>query len=42
VAKVSVPVKKTEKTVDVFSIEIDKDMTIHMGWGDIVLSIPVE
>ena len=42
VAKVSVPVKKTEETVDVFSIAIDKDMTIHMGWGDIVLSIPVE
>ena len=41
-AKVSVPVKKTEETVDVFSIAIDKDMTIHMGWGDIVLSIPVE
>ena len=42
VAKVSVPVKKTEETVDVFSIVIDKDMTIHMGWGDAILSIPVE
>ena len=42
VAKVSVPVKKSDKTIDLFSIVIDKDMTIHMGWGDVVLSIPVK
>ena len=42
VAKVSVPVKKSEKIIDLFSIVIDKDMTIHMGWGDVILSIPVK
>lgn len=42
VAKVSVPVKKSEKIMDLFSIVIDKDMTIHMGWGDVILSIPVK
>lgn len=38
----SVPVKKSDKTIDLFSIVIDKDMTIHMGWGDVILSIPVK
>ena len=42
VAKVTIPVKKSEKIIDVFSIVIDKDMTIHMGWGDVILSIPVQ
>ena len=42
VAKVSIPVKKSEKIIDLFSIVIDKDMTIHMGWGDVILSIPVK
>ncbi len=42
VARVSVPVKKSEKIIDLFSIVIDKDMTIHMGWGDVILSIPVK
>ncbi|MGB1168576.1 MAG: DUF2911 domain-containing protein [Flavobacteriaceae bacterium] len=42
VAKVTIPVKKSEEIIDVFSIIIDKDMTIHMGWGDVILSIPVQ
>ena len=42
VARVSVPVKKSEETLDLFSIVIDNEMTIHMGWGDVILSIPVE
>lgn len=42
VAKVTIPIKKSEEIIDVFSIVIDKDMTIHMGWGDVILSIPVQ
>ncbi len=42
VAKVTIPVKKSEEIIEVFSIVIDKDMTIHMGWGDVILSIPVK
>ena len=42
VAKVTIPVKKSEEIIDIFSIVIDKDMTIHMGWGDVILSIPVQ
>ena len=42
VAKVTIPIKKSDEIIDVFSIVIDKDMTIHMGWGDVILSIPVQ
>tara|TARA_B100000795_G_C22761058_1_gene423616 strand:+ start:987 stop:1517 length:531 start_codon:yes stop_codon:yes gene_type:complete len=42
VAKVTVPVKKSEESVEVFSIIIDKNMTIHMGWANIILSVPVK
>ena len=42
VAKVTIPVKQTEGNLDVFSIAIDEDMTINMGWGTILISIPVQ
>ena len=42
VAKVTIPVKQTEENLDVFSIAIDEDMTINMGWGSTLISIPVQ
>ena len=42
VAKVTIPVKQTEENLDVFSIAIDEDMTIKMGWGTTLISIPVQ
>ena len=42
VAKVTIPVKKIEENLDVFSIAIDEDMTINMGWGTTLISIPVQ
>ena len=42
VAKVTIPVKQTEENLDVFSIAIDEDMTINMGWGNTLISIPVQ
>ena len=42
VAKVTIPVKQTEENLDVFSIAIDEDMTINMGWGTTLISIPVQ
>jgi len=42
VAKVTTPVKQTEENLDVFSIAIDEDMTINMGWGTTLISIPVQ
>ena len=42
VAKVTIPVKQTEENLDVFSIAIDEDMTINMGWGTTLICIPVQ
>lgn len=42
VARITLPVKKLETNIEIFSIVIDKDMTIHIGWGDILVSIPVQ
>ena len=42
VAKVTIPIKQTEENLDVFSIAIDEDMTINMGWGTTLISIPVQ
>ncbi|MDB4709103.1 DUF2911 domain-containing protein [Flavobacteriaceae bacterium] len=42
VAKVTIPVKQTEENWDVFSIAIDEDMTINLGWGTTLISIPVQ
>ena len=40
IAKVTIPVKQTEENLDVFSIAIDEDMTINLGWGTTLISIP--
>jgi hypothetical protein len=42
VVKVTSPITKPKETIEVFSITIDKDMTIHMGWGDVIVSVPVK
>ena len=42
IAKVTIPVKQTEENLDVFSIAIDEDMTINLGWGTTLISIPVQ
>ena len=42
VAKVTIPIKQTEENLNVFSIAIDEDMTINMGWGTTLISIPVQ
>ena len=42
IAKVTIPIKQTEENLDVFSIAIDEDMTINLGWGTTLISIPVQ
>ncbi len=42
VVAIEVPVKKVKEPIEAFSISIDKEMTIHMGWGNVVISIPVQ
>ncbi len=41
VARVTAPVKASEKSIEEFSIVIDEDMTIHMGWANVIVSVPV-
>ena len=42
VVRVTVPVKKHNKTIEAFSIAIDEEMTIHMAWGNIIVSVDVD
>ena len=42
VLRVVVPVKKAKESIEAFSISIDDQMTIHMGWGETIVSIPVK
>lgn len=42
VLRVVLPVTKSEESIEIFSISIDDQMTIHMGWGETIVSIPVK
>jgi len=42
IATIVVPVTRAKESIEVFSISIDKEMTIHMGWGESIVSIPVK
>ncbi len=42
VLRVVLPVTKAEESIEIFSISIDDQMTIHMGWGETIVSIPVK
>ena len=33
---------KAEKNVEAFSMMFDKDMTLKMGWGNTVISVPIK
>lgn len=42
VARVAAKVSESEKSIEAFSMTIDDDMTIHMGWGNTIVSVPVK
>lgn len=42
VVRVSGAVAKSEKNIEAFSILFDKEMTLKMGWGNIVVSVPIQ
>ena len=42
VVRVTVPVKEHNQTLEAFSIAIDDEMTIHMSWGNIIVSVDVD
>lgn len=42
VLRVTAPVKKNDQEIEAFSIAIDEEMTIHMAWGNIIVSVDVD
>ena len=42
VVRVSGTVSTSAKSIEAFSILIDSDMTLKMGWGNTVVSVPVK
>lgn len=42
VARAKGKVSKSEKPIEAFSISIDDDMVVHMGWGNTIVSVPVK
>jgi hypothetical protein len=42
VVRVSGTVSRSEKSIEAFSILIDSDMTLKMGWGNTVVSVPIK
>ena len=42
IARVTVPVTKADKTFEEFTMAFGDDMTMHMAWGDILVSVPVK
>jgi hypothetical protein len=41
VVRVTGTVSKAEEPIEAFSVLFDKDMTLKMGWGDTVVSVPI-
>ena len=42
VIRVSGKTTKAEKNIEAFSMIFDKDMTLKMGWGNTVISVPIK
>ena len=42
VIRVSGKVTKTEKNIEAFSMMFDKNMSLKMGWGKTIISVPIE
>ena len=42
VARVSGTVSKSEKTIEEFSMMFGEDMTLHMGWGETIVSVSIK
>lgn len=41
-ARVKGTVSSSDKTIEEFSIAFGEDMTLHMGWGNTVVSVPIK
>ena len=45
VVRVTAPVKKSEKTIEAFSIAFNDEnnnVTMYLGWGNVIVSVPIK
>lgn len=42
VARVKGTVSKSDKEIEAFSVAFGDDMTLHMGWADTIVSVPIK
>lgn len=42
IVRVAGKVSESEKNIEAFSMMFDKNMTLHMGWGKIIVSVPIK
>lgn len=45
VVRVTAPVKKSEKTIEAFSIAFNgenNNVTMYLGWGNVIVSVPIK
>lgn len=42
VLRVSAKTTKTEENIEAFSMMFDKNMTLKMGWGNTIISVPIK
>ena len=42
VVRVAGAISKADKNIEAFSMMFDDDMTLKMGWGDTVISVPIK
>lgn len=42
VARVTVPVTTNKENLEAFSMAFGDDMTLHMGWGNLRVSVPIQ
>ena len=42
VIRVTGSISKAGKNIEAFSMMFDSDMTLKMGWGDTIISVPIK
>ena len=42
VVRVAGVISKADKNIEAFSMMFDSDMTLKMGWGDTIISVPIK
>ena len=42
IARVTVPVTKSEEVIEAFSMAIGEDKTLYIGWANTVIAVPIK